>query len=95
MSIQSIQQSALPIFQKYDIRKASLFGSVLRGEDTEKSDIDVLVDMPKKMSLLDVVAFQLDLEDALGKSVDVVEYDLIKPSLQSNILNNQKQIYPV
>ena len=47
------------------------------------------------MSLLDVVAFQLDLEDALGKSVDVVEYDLIKPSLQSNILNNQKQIYPV
>ena len=49
-----------------------VFGSVARGEDTETSDLDILVEVPKGVTLLDMVSLQRELEDVLGISVDVV-----------------------
>lgn len=48
-----------------------VFGSVARGEATEKSDIDLLVDLEPERSLLDHIGLMQDLEDLLGRSVDV------------------------
>ena len=48
-----------------------VFGSVLRGEDREDSDIDILVDALPDASLLDICGLQIDLEDMLGVRVDV------------------------
>jgi len=49
-----------------------VFGSAARGEDTEKSDLDLLLEVPKGTTLLDMIGLQQELEAALGLKVDVV-----------------------
>ena len=51
---------------------ARVFGSVLRGLDTEGSDLDILVDPTPETTLMDVAAIQVELEHLLGVSVDVL-----------------------
>ena len=51
---------------------ARIFGSVLHGDDTETSDLDLLVDPTPETTLLDVAAIQVELEALLGVSVDVL-----------------------
>ncbi len=95
MNIQSIKQKATPIFEQYRVRKASIFGSVVRGEDTSASDIDFLLELPKEASLFDVVALKADLEESLNSRVDLVEYDVIKPKLRKNIIESSVPIYSI
>jgi predicted nucleotidyltransferase len=96
MNIQTIKHLALPVLKKYGILRASLFGSAVRGEMNESSDIDMLVELPQNVHGYDYVALKVDLqeelESILGKKVDVVEYDLIKPALKEYILPTQEQI---
>ena len=63
------------------VTKAWVFGSYARGEETADSDLDLLVDYDKtkKLSLLDVVRFKLDLEKAIGREVDLIENGSLKP----------------
>jgi predicted nucleotidyltransferase len=53
-------------------RNVRVFGSVARGEASTDSDIDILVDLEPKRSLLDLSGLLLDLQDLLGCKVDVV-----------------------
>jgi len=48
-----------------------VFGSVLIREDTDGSDLDILIDPTPELSLLDVATIQVNLEEALGVPVDV------------------------
>lgn len=88
----------IPVLRKYGVKKASLFGSVVRGDIDEKSDIDILIELPKKLRGLDFIGMKMDLQEELEKKlkkkVDLVEYHLIKPSLKKYILPEQKIIYP-
>ena len=63
-----------------------IFGSVARGEDHEGSDIDLLIDMPVGTSLLQIVGLQHDIEDALGRRVDLCNERELHPSLRMRIL---------
>ena len=92
VSIQQIQSKAVPILKEAGVIRSALFGSVVRGEAGDASDIDVLVEFPKGKSLFDFVGLKLKLESVLGKKVDLVEYSAIKPRLKSSILNNKVQI---
>jgi len=62
------------------IIRAWLFGSYSRGEETDESDIDILVDYDKSkpISLLKICGMMTDLEDILGKKVDLVENGKLK-----------------
>jgi len=88
----------IPILKKYGVSRASLFGSVVRGEDTKKSDIDILIEMPKELTGLDYFGAKMELkeelEKKLKKKVDLVEYNLIKESLKKYILPEHRPIYP-
>ncbi len=95
MDIHTIQIKTTPLFQQYGVRKAALFGSTARLENTTTSDIDILVQMPTKSSLFDFLALQTDLEEQLACRVDLVEYEAIKPRLKPYILSDQKQLFPV
>jgi len=66
-SVEEIKQRILPILQKYNIKRAGLFGSYARGEMREDSDIDILVEIADDISLLDFVGIKLEIEDILGK----------------------------
>ena len=56
------------------------------------SDIDILVEIKKNISLLDFVGIKLELEEALKKKVDLVEYSTIKPILKEKILKEEVAI---
>ncbi|MEW5760910.1 MAG: nucleotidyltransferase family protein [Candidatus Thermoplasmatota archaeon] len=86
MNIETIKEKVIPILKRYGVEKAGIFGSIVRGEATEKSDIDILVEIKSDISLLDFVGLKLELEEALGRNVDLGEYDTIKPIIKERIL---------
>lgn len=87
-----IKRKSLPILKKADVKKVAIFGSYARGEHTATSDIDILVDLPRGKTLLDLVGLEYDLEEALGKKVDVLEYEGLKPRIKDPILSQQFSI---
>ena len=92
LTIEQIKQKAVPILKEAGIKRSSLFGSYVRGEQHNESDVDFLVEYPEHTSLFDVVDLKDKLEEALGKSVDLVGYSVIKPRLKQYILSEQLQI---
>jgi len=77
---------------KYGVKRASLFGSVIRQDATESSDIDILVEMPETASLLELDNLKLDLEDILKGKVDVLAFDSLHPLLKERILQDQPAV---
>ena len=62
----------LQLAARHGAHNVRVFGSVARGELTKDSDVDLLVDMEPECSLLDMVSFQVALQELLGRKVDVV-----------------------
>ena len=91
--IADIKKIIQPVLWKYPIKRASIFGSYARQEARKESDIDILVEFSSSISLLQFVNIQLELEDILGKKVDLVELSTLKPQLKANILEEQIAIY--
>jgi len=70
----------------HGVRSVRVFGSVARREQRPDSDIDLLVDMEPRRSLLDLIAFAQDLEEALGRHVDAVTEKSLSPYVRDRIL---------
>ena len=92
MGIEEIKKKIIPILIRHGVKKAGIFGSVVRGEATRKSDIDILVEIERDISLFDFVRLQLEIEEVLGRKVDLGEYDTIKPLIKDRILKEQVNI---
>ena len=92
LQIEKIKEIILPILRNYGVTKAGIFGSAARGKMTKKSDIDILVEIKEDLSLLDMIGLKIELEEALGRKVDLVEYQTIKPLLKERILKDQLAI---
>ena len=82
-------------FKSQPILRAWLFGSYSRGEEKPDSDIDILVDYDKssRISLLKVCRMMTDLEDILGKRVDLVENGRLKDFAVSSANHDKILIY--
>lgn len=89
MTTEEIKNKILPVLRKYEVSRAGLFGSVVRGDDREGSDVDLLVELPKSASLLDLAGLKLDLEELLGRKVDVLTYNSIYHLLKERILREE------
>ena len=87
--ISQIKSNILPVLKQHHVIRAGLFGSLVRDEMTETSDIDILVELPLSKSLLDFVGLKLDLEAVLHKPVDLVEYVTLHPRLRDEILREE------
>lgn len=92
VKLDQIKSKALPILKEAGVTRSSLFGSYVKGEEKDSSDIDILVDFPRGKSLFDFIGLQLKLEDALHKKVDLITYKGLKPRLRQRILSEQVQI---
>ena len=90
--IDEIKRKILPILKRYNVKRAGIFGSIARGEENQESDIDILVEIEGRMSLLDFAGLKLELEEALGKRVDLGEYSTIKPIIKKQILSEEVSI---
>ena len=80
------REEILRIAMKHGARNLRIFGSYARGEERPDSDIDLLVEMERDRSLLDIIAIKHDLEDLIQRKVDVVTVNAISPYLKDNIL---------
>ncbi len=93
LTITQIKRKAVPILKKAGVKRSALFGSVVRGEATKKSDVDMLVDLPRSVGLLDFIGLEQELEDVLHRKVDLVEYHMLKPRIRDRILNERISLY--
>ena len=66
------REEILAVAASHGARRVRVFGSVVRGEETPASDLDLLVEFEPGRSLLDHIALAQDLKDLLGREVDVV-----------------------
>jgi predicted nucleotidyltransferase len=92
MKFEELKAKIVPVLRRYDVEKASLFGSYVKGEESEKSDIDILIQFKGEKSLLDLAGLKIELEEILGKRVDVLTYNSLHPLLRDKILKEQKVI---
>jgi len=93
MDIQNIQKQIAPILKKYRVIRASIFGSLARGEGSGESDVDILVQLDDNVGLLEFVGLKLELEESLGSKVDLVEYDTIKRAIRDRVLADQVVVH--
>ena len=91
-SIQIIKTKIISILKRHGVSKAAIFGSLARGEESKNSDIDILIEFKGEKSLLDLIGLKIELEEVLGKKVDLVEYSTIHPLLKERILREQMPI---
>ncbi|MBI2971445.1 MAG: nucleotidyltransferase family protein [Candidatus Aenigmarchaeota archaeon] len=91
--LRALTQEIIPILKRNDVVRAGMFGSVVRGEATKSSDIDILIEFKGNKSLLDLVGLKLDLEKKLNKKVDVLTYHSLHPLLRDTILKEEVRIY--
>ncbi len=72
---------------KYKISEIGIFGSYIRGEQKEESDIDILVEFSEPISLLDLIGAENYIADLIGRKVDLVPREDIRPELKQIILD--------
>lgn len=90
--LDEIKEKLVGVLKKYKVKRAALFGSIVRGEASEKSDIDLLVEFEGRRSLLDLAGLKLELEELLRRKVDVITYGSLHPLLKEKILSEQEVI---
>ncbi len=86
IALRSGREAILRAVARHGLSNARVFGSVLHGNDTDNSDLDLLVDIEANTSLLDLIKAQHEIEDALGISVDLLTLDDLPESFRSNVL---------
>ena len=90
--LQRQRQQLMTIAHRHGAMNVSLFGSVVRGENTETSDVDFLVDMEEGRSLLDLVGLQQDLEQFLGQRIDVLTERGLNRYLKDRIMTEARPL---
>ena len=75
--------------EKFQVETVGVFGSYVRGEQTRRSDVDVLVEFREdaRVGLLKFVELEIFLSEQLGVKVDLVARGGLKPSLKERILS--------
>ena len=90
--LERLREKIAPILRRLGVRRASVFGSLARGEGNEESDVDLLVELEPGRSLLDLAELKVELEEVLGRRVDVITYDSLHPLLRERVLREQRRI---
>lgn len=91
-ALASKRNQVLALAAAQGARGVRVFGSVAKGLDTEGSDLDLLVDLPRGTSLLRIVGLKLDLKDTLGVKVDLCTEAELHPELKTRILAEARSV---
>ena len=92
----NIKHESLEAFcQLYQVRRMSLFGSVIRDDFQGESDIDILIQFnpDARISFMTLGRMQRELETLFQRPVDLVPQDGLKPVIREEILSNAQEIY--
>ena len=89
----SIQQQNIikSVTKRYNPTLLGIFGSYARGEESEKSDLDILIDFDAKINLLELIVIEQELSELLGIKVDLITLRSVnaslKPYIESDLIN--------
>lgn len=92
-TINQIKKDTYQIFDRHGVTRAGVFGSFSQKKEKKNSDVDFLIEIKKEISLLEFIALKMDLEKALKRKVDLVEYETIKPTIKDSVLKDEIPIY--
>lgn len=82
-----------PIAEEYGVERVVLFGSMARGDSDEESDYDFCVGLGRIDDLIKMCGFIIDLESALGGSVDVISERTLEGDFAKEVLNDGRLVY--
>lgn len=85
-TLKSRREEILAITAKYGVRNVRIFGSVVRGEADEESDVDLLVEPLPGFTLLKSSAMTRELEGILGRKVDVVSERALRERIRDRVI---------
>lgn len=92
-TLDQLRSIAAPIAASYGVKRLSLFGSYARGEATENSDIDVIIDRGDMSSGWTIGGLYADLCDAFGKELDLVTTTSNDKAFLSRIRQDEVTLY--
>ncbi|MCX6026914.1 MAG: nucleotidyltransferase domain-containing protein [Chloroflexi bacterium] len=81
------------VCRRNDVPRLLLFGSVARGEATDRSDVDLIAELPRDKSLLDVVRIEREFSVAIGRKVDLLTEEAISPYIRERIRDDLRVVY--
>lgn len=90
--LKSKRDSILSIAAKHGAKDIRIFGSFARGEDKPGSDVDFIVNLEEGRSLFDLISLKNDLEELLGRKVDVVTEDSLHWYIKKKIIQEAAEI---
>lgn len=94
--MENIEIIACEVLAEYPVKRAALFGSAARQDMSESSDIDMIVEFLPNTRGLDFFGLRVDLEEALGRSVDLITWNALsksKPAFKQNVEREVRLIY--
>src|SRR3954453_11919108 len=83
--LERLKAEAPGLRKKYGFRSLAVFGSMARGDDHEGSDVDILVRFEGKATFDNFMGLKLDLEDLLGRRVDLLTPKCLRPEMEVEI----------
>jgi len=86
LALDTHRASIREVVARHRAGNARVFGSVVHGNDHEGSDLDILIDPTPHTTLMDVAAIQVELEQLLGVSVDVLTPKALPENFRSTVL---------
>ena len=93
MGKREIFEKIIKFLKNEGAKKISVFGSYVRGEEKEDSDIDIIVEFSESKSLLELVRIERELSEVLGIKVDLLTEKSISPYLIDSIRKEMEIIY--
>ena len=89
------RRAGADLCRRYHVRELSLFGSAARGDMSEDSDVDLLVEFlpERKVELFQYSGLMLDLSKLIGRKVDLVSKKGLKPLIRASVLKEARLLY--
>jgi predicted nucleotidyltransferase len=92
IALQNYHDAIREIALRHNVRNVRVFGSVLSGEDTEESDLDLLVDPTPETTLFDIGAIRYELKELLGIPVDVLTPKALPEHFRAVVLQEARAL---
>ena len=81
-----VKENKTVLTKQFKVKEIGIFGSVVRGEDKETSDVDILVEFEEPIGLFKFLELEEYLSDLIGRKVDLVSKKALKPRIGKHIL---------
>lgn len=92
IALEKYRQTIQHVVRSHHGTNPRIFGSVLYGNDSEDSDLDLLIDPLPETSLLDIARIQVELEKHLGVPIDVLTPGSLPPKIREHVLRQARPL---